>query len=119
MSYLFVSHDLSVVRLLCDRVLVMYLGRIVEEGPARDVFERPLHPYTQALVAAVPKPQGASRERTRLKGEPLSPIDPDPNMCRFYGRCPKGTSLCATEMPPLRKLGVARQVACHYAEKHL
>lgn len=73
MSYLFVSHDLSVVRLLCDRVLVMYLGKIVEAGPARDVFEHPLHPYTQALVAAVPSIDGNGAQRLRLADEPDRP----------------------------------------------
>ena len=118
MSYLFVSHDLSVVRLLCDRVLVMYLGKIVECGPADEVFAHPLHPYTQALVAAVPRRHDNSGARLRLSGEPMSPIDPDPNVCRFYGRCPRGTDQCRTAMPALRRFG-ARQAACHFAEEFL
>ncbi len=118
MSYLFVSHDLSVVRLLCDRVLVMYLGKIVEAGPAMDVFEHPLHPYTQALVAAVPRLHEDDATRLRLTGEPRSPIDPDPNVCRFYGRCPRGAHHCTVTMPNLRRFG-ARQVACHFAEEFL
>ena len=111
-SYLFVSHDLNVVRLLCDRVLVMYLGKIVEAGPAREVFENPLHPYTRALVDAVPSAESNGRERLRLTGEPMSPIDPDPNVCRFYGRCPRGVDGCKAAMPTLRRFG-AREVACH------
>ena len=118
MSYLFVSHDLSVVRLLCDRVLVMYLGKIIEAGPAAQVFAHPLHPYTQALVAAVPRLHESESARLRLIGEPMSPINPDPNVCRFYGRCRRGNDTCKTSIPDLRRFG-AREVACHFAEEFL
>lgn len=119
-AYLFVSHDLNVVRLLCDRVLVMYLGKVMESGPAEAVFAAPAHPYTAALVGAVSVP-GARRDpatRTKLEGEPRSPIDPDPNVCRFYGRCPIGVPRCAREAPPLRDLGDGRKVACHFPLEH-
>lgn len=110
LAYLFVSHDLNVVRLLTDRVAVMYLGKIVESGPAADVFAQPKHPYTQALVSAIPG-QGP---RIRLSGEVASPIDPSPHACRFHGRCPRGDDLCLREAPPTRTLGEQR-VACHFA----
>jgi oligopeptide/dipeptide ABC transporter ATP-binding protein len=114
MSYIFVSHDLNVIRLLCDRVVVMYLGRVVETGPAQAVFDAPMHPYTQGLVAAVPRLDGVRDAGIRLSGDPRSPIDPDPNACRFYGRCPVGFDRCGVEMPALQRIG-DRDVACHLA----
>ena len=118
MSFLFISHDLNVVRLMCDRVLVMYLGKIIEAGPAGQVFQQPQHPYTQALVSAIPTLDGqARRGRTRLDGEPTSPIDSDSRMCRFYGRCPRQTERCREHMPTLVAVGAGHRVACHYPER--
>lgn len=115
MSFLFISHDLNVVRLMCDRVLVMYLGKIIEAGPAGQVFEQPQHPYTQALVSAIPTIEARPRHgRLRLDGEPVSPIDPDPRMCRFYGRCPRQTDRCRIQMPHLTPVLEAQLAACHF-----
>ena len=113
-SYLFVSHDLNVVRLLCDRILVMYLGKLVETGPTDVIFNRPHHPYTQALVSAIPSFEATPRQNA-LVGEPRSPVNPSPHTCRLYGRCPKGEPLCAQQMPPLESINNSHAVACHYA----
>ncbi|MGE0223641.1 MAG: ABC transporter ATP-binding protein [Acetobacteraceae bacterium] len=106
LALLFISHDLAVVRSLCDRVAVLYLGRVMEEGPVRAVFEAPRHPYTRALLSAVPS-LDATRRRTRilLAGDPPSPSDP-PSGCVFRTRCPMAIAACAQTVPPLRD-GVA------------
>ena len=119
MSYLFVSHDLNVVRLLCDRVMVMYLGKIVETGPAEQVFRHPAHPYTKALLTAIPHFEPGQKgdgitPRLRIAGEPRSPIDPSPQVCRFFGRCPQGTAACEQSMPLLQAVGPGHSVACHF-----
>ena len=114
LAYLFISHDLGVVRHIAHEVLVMYLGHAVEQGPKARIFARPLHPYTQALLASTP---GLSSQRIVLKGELPSPLDP-PTGCVFNTRCPHATQRCREERPPLRGLD-ERLVACHYAEKFL
>jgi peptide/nickel transport system ATP-binding protein len=113
MSYLFVSHDLNVLRLLCDRILVMYLGKIVEAGPVEEIFQRPRHPYTEALISAIPSFE-AKPEPIPLSGEPRSPIDPAPHVCRLFGRCPQGADRCHQEFPHLREIAAQHQVACHF-----
>ncbi|MDX2561248.1 ATP-binding cassette domain-containing protein [Streptomyces sp. TX20-6-3] len=120
LAYLFIAHDLSVVKRVCDRVAVMYLGRIVEIGAKDRVYAAPAHPYTRALLSAVPLPDPAaerSRERITLLGDPPSPAAPPPG-CTFHPRCPKAREICRTEAPPLRTLvpGEAREVACHFPE---
>lgn len=115
MSYLFVSHDLNVVRLLCDKIAVMYLGRIVEFGTANSIFYDPRHPYTRALIDAIPDPARKNTVRTKLEGSASSPVDPNQNACRFAGRCPVEISACTQTMPLLTALSDDRQVACHRA----
>jgi oligopeptide/dipeptide ABC transporter ATP-binding protein len=115
LSYLFISHDLSVVRYISDRIAVMYLGRIVEEGPADEVYERPRHPYTQALLSAIPVPNPRrQRERTRivLSGDLPSASHP-PAGCRFHTRCPYVMDICRTEDPALTEVAADSWAACH------
>jgi dipeptide transport system ATP-binding protein len=118
LSYLFISHDLGVVRHIAHEILVMYLGRAMEQGPKSLLFEQPLHPYTQALLASTPGIAGAGRrQRIILKGELPSPLDP-PKGCAFSTRCPYVTERCREERPEPRPLA-GREVACHYAERFL
>ncbi len=114
LSYLFVSHDLSVVQFLCDRVAVMYLGRIVETATAAELFAQPLHPYTQSLLAAAPSIDPRQRRtQAPLQGDVPSPSNPPPG-CSFHTRCPRAVARCREEVPMLRPLnGKAHQTACH------
>ncbi|UZF92125.1 peptide ABC transporter ATP-binding protein [Bosea sp. NBC_00550] len=117
LAYLFISHDLSVVRHIAHDVMVMYLGNAIEHGPKERIYARPLHPYTQALLASTPRVGGAKRERIVLRGELPSPLNP-PTGCVFSTRCPYVTDRCRAERPEKREID-GRQVACHYAEDFL
>jgi oligopeptide/dipeptide ABC transporter ATP-binding protein len=113
LTYLFISHDLGVVRFMSDRIAVMYLGKIVEQGPADAVYERPLHPYTRALISAVPSLHRRG-ERIRLRGEPPKPTDPPPG-CPFHPRCPVARQVCSHDPPPLEEWLPGQLAACHFA----
>ncbi len=118
LAYLFIAHDLSVVSHICDRIAVMYLGRIVEIGTRDEIFEQPQHPYTQALLSAVPIDDPdlrGKRKRIVLQGDPPSPANP-PSGCAFRTRCWKATDICARDVPALEPKPQSPQaVACHHA----
>jgi peptide/nickel transport system ATP-binding protein len=117
LTYLFIAHDLSVVRHLADRVAVMYLGKIMEVSPSDELHTRPIHPYTEALLSAVPVAATGARERVRnrvtVRGDPPSPISP-PRACRFHPRCRYATEICRTVEPPLVDYGNGHVSACHH-----
>ena len=114
LTYLFISHDISVIGYVSDRVAVMYLGEVVEQGPTQTILERPSHPYTQALLSAVPQVERTARghERIRLTGDLPSPIDP-PGGCKFHTRCPYATERCRSEPPHPKQVGADHTAACH------
>jgi oligopeptide/dipeptide ABC transporter ATP-binding protein len=116
LSLLLISHNIAVVQHACDRIAVMYLGQIVEVAPADDVVMAPRHPYTEALISAVPLPEpGAARDRVVLKGDVPNPANP-PAGCRFHTRCPHARHDCASVVPPLREVAPGHFAACHYSE---
>jgi peptide/nickel transport system ATP-binding protein len=117
LTFLFISHDLSVVRHISDRVMVMYLGKVVEIAEKKDLFDTPLHPYTKALLSSIPVPNPTiQRERVILTGDIPSPIDP-PSGCRFHTRCPFAFDRCKNEEPKIRELSRTHFVSCHIAEE--
>jgi len=119
LTYLFITHDLATAKYICDRIGVMYLGKLVEVAELRELYTYPLHPYTQALLAAVPVPDPHDRRTEPMpEGEIPNPIDP-PSGCRFHPRCPLAGEVCAVEDPPLRNLRPDHQVACHFADQFL
>jgi oligopeptide/dipeptide ABC transporter ATP-binding protein len=118
LTYMFVAHDLSVVRHVSDQIAVMYLGKIVELAPAEELYTKPIMPYTEALLAAIPIPdpkRNRERERIVLEGEPPNPIDP-PSGCRFHPRCPHATDICKNVEPPLTEYANGHLAACHHPQ---
>ncbi len=118
LTYLFISHDMAVVEHICDDIAVMYLGQIVERAPRKAFFANPLHPYSVALMSAVPTVHGGRKraaQRIKLTGDPPSPINPPPG-CRFAGRCPVAEPACAAELPPLREMAPGHWVRCRRVE---
>ena len=116
LTYIFITHDLSVVNYFSDEIMVMYLGKVVEHAPAEQLFAHPTHPYTKALLSAIPVPRlGAKKDRILLKGEISSPINPKPG-CRFAPRCEYAKDCCFTESPELRETENGHFVACHFSE---
>jgi peptide/nickel transport system ATP-binding protein len=115
LTYMFITHDLSVVNYFSDEIIVMYLGKVVEHAPSEALFANPTHPYTKALLSAIPVPRlGAKKERILLKGEITSPINPKPG-CRFAPRCEYAKECCFKDSPELREIEPGHQVACHFA----
>ena len=117
LTYLFISHDLGVIRHVADRVVVMYLGRVVESAPTAELYARPNHPYTEALIAEVPKVDARRRAYVPIRGEIPSPLDP-PSGCHFHPRCPRAFARCSVEAPRLREIAPGRLSACHLNEPH-
>jgi oligopeptide/dipeptide ABC transporter ATP-binding protein len=116
LTYLFISHDISVIAYVSDRIAVMYLGKIVEIGGVAAVLERPSHPYTQALLSAVPRLEAARGPRTRLEGDLPSPIEL-PSGCAFHTRCPRARDICRQAAPPVRTIAPGHTSACHFADE--
>ncbi len=118
LSFIFVAHDLSVVRHVSDRIAVMYLGKLMELSPAEELYDKPIHPYTSALLSAIPIPdpkENRARTRTVVSGEPPNPIRP-PSGCRFHTRCPRASEICRTAEPPLTEYAGGHLAACHHPQ---